>query len=47
MESAISSLDNISKTKEDVKLKLEVPVYFLFVYESSQLHLKEGEEDGE
>ena len=31
VESAISSLDYISKTKEDVKLKLEVPVYFLFV----------------
>uniref|UniRef100_A0A8C2R5B5 Vav guanine nucleotide exchange factor 3 n=1 Tax=Capra hircus TaxID=9925 RepID=A0A8C2R5B5_CAPHI len=28
VESAISSLDYISKTKEDVKLKLEVPVYF-------------------
>lgn len=28
VESAISNLDYISKTKEDVKLKLEVPIYF-------------------
>lgn len=31
VETAISCLDSISKTKEDVKLKLEVPI-FIFVF---------------
>ena len=33
VEIAISCLDNISKTKEDVKLKLEVSVFFnIYIY---------------
>lgn len=32
MEIAISCLDNISKTKEDVKLKLEVSVFLTCIF---------------